>query len=363
VITALSQMATAPDRSVYGGREQLWLPAATLPSPPQGSDPTTPVLHPLHHEAELPADLFQPAPGGQSNDLSLLGDDTEALIADFFLNGDDSGLDDSSPHLCKELRDVLMPGADPPHQHVPSDPRVHGGMMSSHAAFFEQHMTHPGYARHQPVHSYHHVAPYRQAAHMARQQQRPIHPRMTGMHPAAHARLQRQQQHVPRGYYEAHSYESLPGAHSTESLPGAYSHESLPGAYSTESLPGAFSTESLPGAQPACVYDQERFLPLANIVRLMARNLPAYAKISQDCKRLMQEAVTEFICFITSEANDLCVAKGARVVGAKDIHEALGKLGAASPAGPRPHPPRTLHITVRGVGAQRSRSCCRRSPR
>ena len=53
---------------------------------------------------------------------------------------------------------------------------------------------------------------------------------------------------------------------------------------------------------PEPLREQDRLLPLANVARLMALELPKDAKISRDAKVLMQEMVTEFICFLTAEA-------------------------------------------------------------
>lgn len=47
--------------------------------------------------------------------------------------------------------------------------------------------------------------------------------------------------------------------------------------------------------------EQDRFLPIANITRIMRRGLPKSAKISKDAKETIQECVSEFISFITSE--------------------------------------------------------------
>lgn len=47
--------------------------------------------------------------------------------------------------------------------------------------------------------------------------------------------------------------------------------------------------------------EQDRFLPIANISRIMKRNLPGNAKIAKDAKETVQECVSEFISFITSE--------------------------------------------------------------
>ena len=49
------------------------------------------------------------------------------------------------------------------------------------------------------------------------------------------------------------------------------------------------------------VREQDRFLPIANISRIMKKALPANAKIAKDAKETFQECVSEFISFITSE--------------------------------------------------------------
>lgn len=48
-------------------------------------------------------------------------------------------------------------------------------------------------------------------------------------------------------------------------------------------------------------YYADRYLPIANISRIMKRALPANAKIAKDAKETVQECVSEFISFITSE--------------------------------------------------------------
>ncbi|URE31207.1 Histone-like transcription factor (CBF/NF-Y) and archaeal histone [Musa troglodytarum] len=43
--------------------------------------------------------------------------------------------------------------------------------------------------------------------------------------------------------------------------------------------------------------EQDRFLPIANVSRIMKKALPANAKISKDAKETVQECVSEFISF------------------------------------------------------------------
>lgn len=49
------------------------------------------------------------------------------------------------------------------------------------------------------------------------------------------------------------------------------------------------------------VREQDRFLPIANIGRIMKKALPPNGKIAKDAKDTVQECVSEFISFITSE--------------------------------------------------------------
>jgi nuclear transcription Y subunit beta len=47
--------------------------------------------------------------------------------------------------------------------------------------------------------------------------------------------------------------------------------------------------------------EQDRYLPIANIGRIMKQALPKDAKISKEARETVQECVSEFISFITSE--------------------------------------------------------------
>ena len=77
---------------------------------------------------------------------------------------------------------------------------------------------------------------------------------------------------------------------------------------------------------------QDRFMPIAIIAKIMARELAhlGYAKISHDAKSLMQEAATEFICFLMSEANDQALQAKRKSVTGQDFINACDKLGACS---------------------------------
>ncbi|VDO21039.1 unnamed protein product [Haemonchus placei] len=73
--------------------------------------------------------------------------------------------------------------------------------------------------------------------------------------------------------------------------------------------------------------DQERFLPIANVARVMKRMIPSSGKIAKDAKECVQECVSEFISFITSEANDKCMSEKRKTISADDLLEAINNMG------------------------------------
>ncbi|CAM9560783.1 unnamed protein product [Ectocarpus sp. 6 AP-2014] len=73
--------------------------------------------------------------------------------------------------------------------------------------------------------------------------------------------------------------------------------------------------------------EQDRFLPIANISRIMKKSLPDNAKIAKDAKETVQECVSEFICFITSEASDKCKQEKRKTINGEDLLWAMSTLG------------------------------------
>lgn len=73
--------------------------------------------------------------------------------------------------------------------------------------------------------------------------------------------------------------------------------------------------------------EQDRFLPIANISRIMKKALPANAKIAKDAKETVQECVSEFISFITSEASDKCQREKRKTINGDDLLWAMSTLG------------------------------------
>ena len=75
------------------------------------------------------------------------------------------------------------------------------------------------------------------------------------------------------------------------------------------------------------VREQDRFLPIANISRIMKKSLPNNAKIAKDAKETVQECVSEFISFITSEASDKCQREKRKTINGEDLLWAMTTLG------------------------------------
>ena len=75
------------------------------------------------------------------------------------------------------------------------------------------------------------------------------------------------------------------------------------------------------------IREQDRLLPMANVARLMSKQLTPSGKVSHSAKQLMQEAVTEFICFITSQANAQCLLSKRNAITIEDIINAIKEIG------------------------------------
>ncbi|KAK7358919.1 hypothetical protein VNO77_00860 [Canavalia gladiata] len=84
----------------------------------------------------------------------------------------------------------------------------------------------------------------------------------------------------------------------------------------------------------SCSKEQDRFLPIANVSRIMKRALPANAKISKEAKETVQECVSEFISFITGEASDKCQREKRKTINGDDLLWAMTTLGFENYVGP-----------------------------
>ncbi|KKF95090.1 Nuclear transcription factor Y subunit beta [Ceratocystis platani] len=65
----------------------------------------------------------------------------------------------------------------------------------------------------------------------------------------------------------------------------------------------------------------------APVARIMKNALPENAKIAKEAKECMQECVSEFISFITSEASEKCHQEKRKTVNGEDIIFAMTSLG------------------------------------
>lgn len=59
----------------------------------------------------------------------------------------------------------------------------------------------------------------------------------------------------------------------------------------------------------------------------MKQSVPSTAKIAKDAKECVQECVSEFISFITSEAAERCHMEKRKTIGGEDILYAMATLG------------------------------------
>ncbi|AOA64859.1 Transcriptional activator [Komagataella phaffii CBS 7435] len=75
------------------------------------------------------------------------------------------------------------------------------------------------------------------------------------------------------------------------------------------------------------VREQDRWLPIANVGKVMRAALPPYGKLSKEAKECMQECVSEFISFITSQAAEKCTLEKRKTLNGEDILLAMNTLG------------------------------------
>lgn len=73
--------------------------------------------------------------------------------------------------------------------------------------------------------------------------------------------------------------------------------------------------------------EQDKWLPIANVSRIMKNALPPNAKISKEAKECMQECVSEFVSFITSEASEKCSTERRKTLNGEDVLFAMLSLG------------------------------------
>lgn len=65
----------------------------------------------------------------------------------------------------------------------------------------------------------------------------------------------------------------------------------------------------------------------ANITKIMKKAIPDNGKVAKDARECVQECVSEFISFITSEASDRCHQEKRKTINGEDILFAMCTLG------------------------------------
>lgn len=85
--------------------------------------------------------------------------------------------------------------------------------------------------------------------------------------------------------------------------------------------------DPLQGRSGCPLREQDRFLPIANVAKIMKRAIPEAGKIAKDARECVQECVSEFISFITSEASDRCHMEKRKTINGEDILFAMTTLG------------------------------------
>lgn len=73
--------------------------------------------------------------------------------------------------------------------------------------------------------------------------------------------------------------------------------------------------------------EQDIYLPIANVARIMKNAIPHNGKIAKDAKECVQECVSEFISFITSEASERCAQEKRKTINGEDVLFAMSTLG------------------------------------
>jgi len=73
--------------------------------------------------------------------------------------------------------------------------------------------------------------------------------------------------------------------------------------------------------------EQDRFLPIYNISKVMKKVVPHSGKVAKEARECVQECVSEFISFITSEASERCQAEKRKTINGEDILFAMSTLG------------------------------------
>ncbi|MCJ1286668.1 hypothetical protein MMC26_006014 [Xylographa opegraphella] len=91
--------------------------------------------------------------------------------------------------------------------------------------------------------------------------------------------------------------------------------------------PQSISPERRSRDSDSHAYSDANIRNFAPVARIMKTALPDNAKIAKEAKECMQECVSEFISFITSEASEKCQQEKRKTVNGEDILFAMTSLG------------------------------------
>lgn len=75
------------------------------------------------------------------------------------------------------------------------------------------------------------------------------------------------------------------------------------------------------------IHGRSLFNQIANIAKIMKASVPDSAKVSKDAKECMQECVSEFISFLTSEAAERCNIEKRKTINGEDILYSMQSMG------------------------------------
>ncbi|KAJ3539293.1 hypothetical protein NM688_g6383 [Phlebia brevispora] len=113
----------------------------------------------------------------------------------------------------------------------------------------------------------------------------------------------------------------------SEYVPPTIAPQADPSGNAPEPAPDAPEAAPITEQEVGEYREQDRFLPIANVSRIMKSAVPSTAKISKEAKECVQECVSEFISFITSEAAEKCQMEKRKTIGGEDILYAMVTLG------------------------------------
>ncbi|XP_012841019.1 PREDICTED: nuclear transcription factor Y subunit B-9-like [Erythranthe guttata] len=108
----------------------------------------------------------------------------------------------------------------------------------------------------------------------------------------------------------------------TNAVAAATNAVNIPAA-PTNATPGEVNQEQDQGVKR----EADQYMPTTNITRIMRCVVPDHVKIADDAKEAIQVCVSEFINFITAEANNRCHRDYRKTVTPEDVLAAMMSLG------------------------------------